>query len=87
MMTEKVRQSASGQTTEGEDGESFRVEGRDSSYAKPPQVPTANSPKGLMISSTGSKVTCRKRTQNRTIKREKSMEKILEHQSKVIKES
>lgn len=80
MMTETGRQSASGWTTEGEDGEASREEGPDSSSAKPPGAPTPMAPNGPMTSSrsTGSKVASRKRRQYRTIKMEKSMARILE---------
>ena len=62
-MTENGRQSASGWTTEGEDGEASHVEGHDSSSAKPLGAPTPIAPNGPMTSSTstGSKIMHRKR--------------------------
>lgn len=79
-MTEMGRQSASGWTAEDEDGEASRVEDHDSSSAKPLGAPTPSAPNGPMTSSTstGSKVAGRKRRPNRTIKKEKSRERILE---------
>ncbi len=80
-MTEMRRQSASGWTTEGEDGEASREEGHDSSSAKPLGAPTPMPPNGMPMASsrsTGSMVGSRKRRQYRTIKTEKSMERKLE---------
>ena len=79
-MTETGRQSSSGETTGVEDGEVSRVEGHDSSSAKPLGAPMPTATNGPMTSSrsTGSKVASRKRRQNRTIKKEDLMESILE---------
>lgn len=80
MMTERGRQTSNGWKTEGEDGEASCVEGHDSSSVKPLGARTPTAPIGPMTSSrsTENKGLSRKRRQNRTIKKEKLMESILE---------
>lgn len=82
-MTETGRQIAHGQTIEDEDGEASCVEEHDSSFAKPLEAQTPMGPNGSATNSrsTGSKVECRKKWHNRTIKREKLKERILELRS------
>lgn len=79
-MTGMGRQSVSGWTIEGEDGEASRAGGHDSSFAKPLVAPTPLAPSGPATSSTStdSKVVYRIKWKNRTIKRETLMERILE---------
>lgn len=71
---------SNGSKTAGEDGEASHVEGHDSLYVKPLGAPTPTAPNGPMTSSSpmGNKGLSRKRRENRTMKREKLMERILE---------
>lgn len=80
-MTERGRQVSNGSKTEGEDGEASHAEGHDSLYVKPLGAPTQPAaPNGPMTSSSpmGNKGLGRKRRENRTMKKEKLMERILE---------
>lgn len=80
MITERGRQLTDGWKTEGEDGESSHVEGHDSLSEKPLGAPTPAAPDGPMTSSRpmGNKGLSRNRRENRTMKKEKLLEHILE---------
>lgn len=86
-MTEMKNQNASGQTIEVEGGGVLLAEERDSLSAKPLGAPISSIQNGASISSRSmrSKVACREKRQNRTIKGQKLVERTTEQQRNLQK--